>query len=329
MMDAEERELFAKGIQHATRVVAPAPTSTPRSTSSAGGTRSPPTRPPRSPRCSSTRAPRPRRRRRSAWCWPTALGVDARRIDRRRPPAAGSARRRPAAVATACVRGVGLAALAGQPRRAWSPTRRWRAHRRRHRALDAARRSRASTPRLGLARGHRRPLEPVEAVADAGWPEAVAAGQRALAHELVGASRTMLALAREHAARPRPVRPPHRRLPGRPPPPGRQPRRHRSRRRRRARGVGRRHAAHRRARQGGRRSQRPHRRPPRPAGAGRHRLHHRALAAPLRPPRPRARPPPRRRPRRSPQRSAPSSSEPAACRRSCPSDGAVTGPTSR
>jgi hypothetical protein len=31
------------------------------------------------------------------------------------------------------------------------------------------------------------------------WPEAVAAGQRALAHELVGASRTMLSLAREHA----------------------------------------------------------------------------------------------------------------------------------
>ena len=33
----------------------------------------------------------------------------------------------------------------------------------------------------------------------AAWPGAVAAGQRALAHELVGASRAMLALAREHA----------------------------------------------------------------------------------------------------------------------------------
>lgn len=33
----------------------------------------------------------------------------------------------------------------------------------------------------------------------AAWPAAVAAGQRALAHELVGASRTMLGLAREHA----------------------------------------------------------------------------------------------------------------------------------
>jgi hypothetical protein len=36
-------------------------------------------------------------------------------------------------------------------------------------------------------------------VAPVPWPEAVAAGQRALAHELVGASRAMLALAREHA----------------------------------------------------------------------------------------------------------------------------------
>ena len=33
----------------------------------------------------------------------------------------------------------------------------------------------------------------------AAWPAAVAAGQRALGHELVGASRTMLGLAREHA----------------------------------------------------------------------------------------------------------------------------------
>jgi alkylation response protein AidB-like acyl-CoA dehydrogenase len=31
------------------------------------------------------------------------------------------------------------------------------------------------------------------------WPAAVAAGQRALAHELVGASRAMLSLARDHA----------------------------------------------------------------------------------------------------------------------------------
>ncbi|HEY7069433.1 MAG TPA: acyl-CoA dehydrogenase family protein [Acidimicrobiales bacterium] len=36
-------------------------------------------------------------------------------------------------------------------------------------------------------------------VAPVPWPEAVAAGQRALAHELVGASRAMLDLAREHA----------------------------------------------------------------------------------------------------------------------------------
>jgi hypothetical protein len=37
------------------------------------------------------------------------------------------------------------------------------------------------------------------ALADGAWPSAVAAGQRALAHELVGASRTMLDLARGHA----------------------------------------------------------------------------------------------------------------------------------
>jgi hypothetical protein len=36
-------------------------------------------------------------------------------------------------------------------------------------------------------------------VRSSSWPDAVAAGQRALAHELVGASRTMLDLAREHA----------------------------------------------------------------------------------------------------------------------------------
>ena len=63
-----------------------------------------------------------------------------------------------------------------------------------------------------------------------------------------------------------------------------------------ARGVGRRHAAHAAAGQGHRRPQRPHRRPPQPAGAGRHRLHDRAPAAPLRAASPRARPPPRRRP---------------------------------
>jgi alkylation response protein AidB-like acyl-CoA dehydrogenase len=54
-------------------------------------------------------------------------------------------------------------------------------------------------PRLGLL-AVSGPLAPVESERPTGsWSDAVAAGQRALAHELVGASRTMLALAREHA----------------------------------------------------------------------------------------------------------------------------------
>jgi hypothetical protein len=52
-------------------------------------------------------------------------------------------------------------------------------------------------PGLGLLR-IRREVDATSA-APADWGAAVAAGQRALAHELVGASRTMLELAREHA----------------------------------------------------------------------------------------------------------------------------------
>jgi hypothetical protein len=54
-------------------------------------------------------------------------------------------------------------------------------------------------PRLGLLEvtGAAQPIEPVSTTS--AWSEAVAAGQRALAHELVGVSRTMLTLAREHA----------------------------------------------------------------------------------------------------------------------------------
>jgi alkylation response protein AidB-like acyl-CoA dehydrogenase len=55
-------------------------------------------------------------------------------------------------------------------------------------------------PRLGLVTVSGARLEPTESVPIADtWPMVVAAGQRALAHELVGASRTMLRLAREHA----------------------------------------------------------------------------------------------------------------------------------
>lgn len=56
--------------------------------------------------------------------------------------------------------------------------------------------------RLGLAEvgGADLPAEVRSDASHAGaWAAAVAAGQRALGHELVGASRTMLALAREHA----------------------------------------------------------------------------------------------------------------------------------
>jgi len=54
-------------------------------------------------------------------------------------------------------------------------------------------------PRLGLVEVTGLGVSSLEAVAVDRWPEAVAAGQRALAHELVGASRTMLRLARDHA----------------------------------------------------------------------------------------------------------------------------------
>jgi hypothetical protein len=53
-------------------------------------------------------------------------------------------------------------------------------------------------PRLGLVSVAGQDLEPL-ASAPVGWPAALGAGQRALAHELVGLSRTMLRLAREHA----------------------------------------------------------------------------------------------------------------------------------
>ena len=53
-------------------------------------------------------------------------------------------------------------------------------------------------PRLGLVAVAGEAV-PVAATRPAAWAEALAAGQRALAHELVGASRAMLGLARDHA----------------------------------------------------------------------------------------------------------------------------------
>ena len=94
------------------------------------------------------------------------------------------------------VRGIGLATLADQPRALVVAAD--GAH-----LVDTAglilRTTEGMDPRLGLIEVSG-PVEASETVATmAPWSEAVAAGQRALAHELVGASRTMLALAREHA----------------------------------------------------------------------------------------------------------------------------------
>jgi hypothetical protein len=96
----------------------------------------------------------------------------------------------------ATIRGVGLAPLAGQERALVV-------------AADGAELVEVSSlelrtvdgmdPRLGLVEvsGALGSGEPV--VLTSPWSEALSAGQRALAHELVGTSRTMLALAREHA----------------------------------------------------------------------------------------------------------------------------------
>jgi len=54
-------------------------------------------------------------------------------------------------------------------------------------------------PRLGLVEVTGVGVASLDTVAVDRWPEAIGAGQRALAHELVGASRTMLRLARDHA----------------------------------------------------------------------------------------------------------------------------------
>ena len=63
-----------------------------------------------------------------------------------------------------------------------------------------ARAVRGLDPRLGLVELTGAGIASLESTPLAGtWPAAIAAGQRAIAHELVGASRTMLRLARDHA----------------------------------------------------------------------------------------------------------------------------------
>ena len=94
------------------------------------------------------------------------------------------------------VQGIGLATLAGESRSLVATAD--GAHIVDTAALDL-RPVGGMDPRLGLVvvSGTAEPIETL--VIDADWPEAVAAGQRALAHELVGVSRTMLGLARDHA----------------------------------------------------------------------------------------------------------------------------------
>ncbi len=94
------------------------------------------------------------------------------------------------------VAGLGLAALPGQSRALLATAEGAR-------VVDTSslelRPAEGMDPRLGLL-SVAGSFPAGEAVATtAPWADAVAAGQRALAHELVGASRTMLALAREHA----------------------------------------------------------------------------------------------------------------------------------
>ena len=159
-------------------------------------------------------------------------------------------------------------------------------------------------PRHGRGRGRRRARParwPARRPSPAAWDEAVAAGRLALAHELVGASRAMLDLARDHALEriqfDRPIA-------------SFQAVRHRLAEALRGRRGGRRRrsapawlagtpeaAAMAKALAG---TQRPHGRPPLPAGPGRHRVHDRAPAAHLRPAHARARPPARRRPHAHP-----------------------------
>ena len=122
------------------------------------------------------------------------------------------------------------------------------------------------------------------------WARGVAlraARARARARRRVAESARAGARAR---ARTHPVRPADRAVPGGPPPPGRHARRDRDRGRGARRRVARSVAGHRGHGQGDRRAQRAHRRPSLPAGARRHRLHHRARPAPLRAAHPRARP---------------------------------------
>ena len=158
-------------------------------------------------------------------------------------------------------------------------------------------------PALGPRRGHgrRRRASSSTRLGTVDWDGAVTVGQLALGHELVGAARAMLELARAARAGPDPVRAADQLVPGGAAPSGREPGRARGGGGAARRGVGRPVPGHARpwprgwpgrsARTVG---------PPLPAGAGGHRLHGRAPVAPLRPAGDRARPAARRRQRADP-----------------------------
>ena len=122
-----------------------------------------------------------------------ALGRGAGRLDRRRPPGDGPGRgawcgRRRARHRPGPVGGQARALVATDEGAVVVDT-----------ATRAPHAVEGIDPRLGLLEVSGEP-EPIERVSTTQtWSDAVADGQRALAHELVGVSRTMLRLAREHA----------------------------------------------------------------------------------------------------------------------------------
>ncbi len=176
-------------------------------------------------------------------------------------------------------------------------------------------------PRLGLVEAtgdvetsDMTPLGPLR------WEHALALGQLALGHELVGTARAMVELARVHALDRGAVRAPDQRVPGRPAPPRRCAGFHRSGRCAPRRGLGGPCGA-RGDGQGLRRAAGSRGGPPRPTGAGRHRLHHRAPVPPPGAAHARPRPVVRRRHRLDPAPRRGGSSNQRRCRRPSRSEG--------
>ena len=139
------------------------------------------------------------------WLLATALGVEAdgATVAVVLPPLAPTATRRDAWTGTgASSRGSGTAALDRcDTALVVAQTRRWCRHlRRRPGPADSVGRCRASIPRSACSKssGEFETAWAAQPTA-ADWPAALPLGQLALGHELVGAGRTMLELARTHA----------------------------------------------------------------------------------------------------------------------------------